>query len=693
MLLFPVLSILGLAAFTVAGHRSRPGPWVWWFGALLVHATLGSALNPSVFASWERTDDFLLSVALGLPVLLVLSQAALSARILCGTCVALSLAGLLDNIGFDVRAGVASLVNSDPMSEGVRIEIATGGESYIRSQRATSVWVLFLFWAALAAWRPATRRGWLAAAGIFVLTTLVVATGYSWATKLALVVSIGVFFATFWAPRFVLRMSLVVLLAVFLGAPFGAKAGWLWFEGNSEILAGFRELPHVVQRLALWEYWAEMTERHPWTGLGLYAYQELPRTPFHEVFGARPSYPEFSPYHSDLLSMGWRTDFPHNLPLHVWGELGAFGILLVTGFVASLLVNAAPTRPRDAGAAARVALLVAALLVFGVDRTAWTPQNVVQLVLTAGLAAGTLTAGDRRAPADALPGLTLRRERLLILAILLIGLLVAAGSGVRIYLADSRYTPDYTALDLERGVLRRRAEEIALDGQVVGNIDWFDFIDGGARSGQDAITVSGWAYDPTATGEALQVLLFRGSELFGVTRTGRTRSDVQRTSGLPNLDLLFTGYELRVPRPPGWHPHTKVSAVFLSPSGSASIARVTDPARQRMNALPVGASGFYVYVDENENALIYVRDECGEDNIGPTFFLHVVPVDRDDLPDSRGGYHFDNLDFFFDKHGSMKDGRCYAMRDLPDYDIAEISTGQFIPGRGRIWEERLTLDE
>ena len=698
-LLFPVMSILALVAFAVAGHRTRPGPWVWWFGALLVHATLGSALNPSVFASAGRAYDFLLSVALGLPILLVLGRAALGARILCGLCIVLSLAGLLDNVGFDVRAGVVGVVLPDPVSEEVLAETADPS-LHKRSQRATSVWALFLAWTALAALRPATRRDWLVAASVFVPVALVVASGYSWATKLTFIAGIGVFFVALYAPRFVLRTSLVVLLVVFLGAPLGAKTGWLWFTGHSEAVSrhsdigGFRGLrTSIVQRLAQREFWAELIERRPWTGFGLYANQELPHMSLPEVFGARPSYAEASRHFVSLRSKSTHTVFPHSFPLQMWGELGTFGILLVTGFVASLLVNAAPTRPRDAGAAARVTLLVTVLLVFGVDRSVWTPQNVVQLALTAGLAAGTLTTHERSVPAVALPGLSLRGERFLILFVLLIGLLVAVGNSVRSSLADRRYAPEHTTLDLERGLLRHRAEEIALDGLVVGYIDWLDFIDGGTRSGRGAIAISGWAYDSTATGEALQVLLFRGSELFGVTRTGRTRPDVQRTSGLPNLDLLFTGYELRVPRPLGWHPQTKVNAVFLSPSGSASIARVTDPARQRMNALPVGASGFYVYVDENENALIYVRDECGEDNIGPKFFLHVVPVDRDDLPDSRGGYHFDNLDFFFDKHGSMKDGRCYAMRDLPDYDIAEISTGQFIPDRGQIWEERLTFGE
>lgn len=584
-LLFPVLSIFALVAFAAAGHRPRPGPWVWWLGALLAYATLGSALNPSVFASWGRANGFLLSVALGLPVLLALSQAALGARILCGLCIALSLAGLLDNVGFDVRTGVAGLVIPDPVSEEVRAEIADI-VLHRRSERATSVWALFLAWTALAALRPATRRDRLVAAGVLVLAALVVATGYSWAALLTFIAGVGVFFAALYAPRFVLRTSLVVLLVVFLGAPLGAKTGWLWFTGDPEAtaypsgIAAFDNLQvRFMMRFSQWEYWAELIERRPWTGLGLYAYQELPYMHLHEAFGARPSNAESSwvyAFLSTKRSLG--AGFPHNLPLHVWGELGAFGILLVTGFLASLFVNAAPAGPRDAGAAARVALLVSVLLVFGVDRVVWTPQNVVQLALTAGLAAGTLTVGDRRRPAVALPGLTLRRERFLILAVLLIGLLVCVGNGARVHFADGRYAPEHTMLDVERGLLRHRGEEIALDGRAVG------FVDGVGRD-VDALTVSGWAYHPAATGEVLQVLVFNGAELLGVTRTGGARPDQQRMSSQPDLDMLFTGFRLRASWPPRRRLRAAVHAVFLDPNGSASIARVTDHARHRWNTL------------------------------------------------------------------------------------------------------------
>ena len=89
--------------------------------------------------------------------------------------------------------------------------------------------------------------------------------------------------------------------------------------------------------------------------------------------------------------------------------------------------------------------------------------------------------------------------------------------------------------------------------------------------------------------------------------------------------------------------------------------------------------------------LIYVNRQCDGENIGdlPRVFLHVYPVDADDLPDRRERYGFDNLDFRFDNHSVYRGGPCIAVRGLPDYPIARIHTGQFTSVRGdreTIWE-------
>ncbi len=95
---------------------------------------------------------------------------------------------------------------------------------------------------------------------------------------------------------------------------------------------------------------------------------------------------------------------------------------------------------------------------------------------------------------------------------------------------------------------------------------------------------------------------------------------------------------------------------------------------------PVIRSDFDVYL--SENTLGYVKDPCAPADTKAMFFLHLYPVDVNDLPDHRRGHGFDNLDFNFYKRGVILDGRCMATVAFPEYDIARISTGQYVPVAG-----------
>ena len=98
---------------------------------------------------------------------------------------------------------------------------------------------------------------------------------------------------------------------------------------------------------------------------------------------------------------------------------------------------------------------------------------------------------------------------------------------------------------------------------------------------------------------------------------------------------------------------------------------------------PAIRSGWDVYLVED--SLIYAKDHCGPEDAEPTFFLHLDPVDVNDLPIHRKLYGFDNLDFAFRNHLLLEGGVCVARRGLPDYGIASVRTGQFT-GEGQIWK-------
>ena len=103
---------------------------------------------------------------------------------------------------------------------------------------------------------------------------------------------------------------------------------------------------------------------------------------------------------------------------------------------------------------------------------------------------------------------------------------------------------------------------------------------------------------------------------------------------------------------------------------------------------PATRNVFDIYLGKGN--LIFVKDSCIRADTGAMFFLHLLPADVNDLPDHRKQYGFDNLDFYFDQHGGRFDGKCLAIRALPEYDIARIRVGQF-EGNSRFWTAEIPI--
>ena len=96
-------------------------------------------------------------------------------------------------------------------------------------------------------------------------------------------------------------------------------------------------------------------------------------------------------------------------------------------------------------------------------------------------------------------------------------------------------------------------------------------------------------------------------------------------------------------------------------------------------------------------ALRYARDNCVPAHLSARFFLHITPVDAADLAPGRAVHGYDNDDFsgYSPDDGAIDAaGRCVVERELPDYDIASIRTGQYIPAVGRrLWETQIDLEQ
>ena len=99
---------------------------------------------------------------------------------------------------------------------------------------------------------------------------------------------------------------------------------------------------------------------------------------------------------------------------------------------------------------------------------------------------------------------------------------------------------------------------------------------------------------------------------------------------------------------------------------------------------PAASAEFDVYVHEGQ--LSYVKEPCREGDILAPFFLHLLPADENDLPESSKPHGFENRDFDFGAHGGVFDEKCLATVPLPEYDIDGFRTGQYSPGEGRSWQ-------
>ena len=98
----------------------------------------------------------------------------------------------------------------------------------------------------------------------------------------------------------------------------------------------------------------------------------------------------------------------------------------------------------------------------------------------------------------------------------------------------------------------------------------------------------------------------------------------------------------------------------------------------------VARGGFDIYADSTR--LIYITTSCRHADLESPFFLHVYPADRVDIPENRRTLDFDNRDFQFNREGFSFGNHCAIIRNLPDYDIKSIRTGQYTTEEGEFWD-------
>ena len=137
--------------------------------------------------------------------------------------------------------------------------------------------------------------------------------------------------------------------------------------------------------------------------------------------------------------------------------------------------------------------------------------------------------------------------------------------------------------------------------------------------------------------------------------------------------------------------------VFLFDTGGIDTDGLTAGYRAVYDAITSGGYGAPMVRAEYDlfiadDKAVYYKSRCSAADTADKFFLHPIPEDRNDLPEERREYGFDNRDFDFMRRGAVIDGDCIAIAPLPDYPVAGIRTGQYVFGQGReIWSVAISF--
>ena len=158
------------------------------------------------------------------------------------------------------------------------------------------------------------------------------------------------------------------------------------------------------------------------------------------------------------------------------------------------------------------------------------------------------------------------------------------------------------------------------------------------------------------------------------------------SEALRALDGVWTRDKLQqyLADPQEFAPGTSMASPNISEAEAGAIANylhsLYPPGELVGDAAPAIEADFEVWLAEGQ--LVYWREDCAAEDVDAPFFLHLVPLDVGDLPESRQQFGFENLNFDFERYGTRDGETCLALVSLRTYDIAEIHTGQYVARDG-----------
>ena len=97
---------------------------------------------------------------------------------------------------------------------------------------------------------------------------------------------------------------------------------------------------------------------------------------------------------------------------------------------------------------------------------------------------------------------------------------------------------------------------------------------------------------------------------------------------------------------------------------------------------------FDVYLDGGD--LVYLKEPCAEEDTRGRFGLSAFPVDAVHFPEGEGRGH-QSLNFDFENHGVIFEGRCMARITLPNYAIRAMNMSQWLADGIGLWSKAVQM--
>ena len=103
---------------------------------------------------------------------------------------------------------------------------------------------------------------------------------------------------------------------------------------------------------------------------------------------------------------------------------------------------------------------------------------------------------------------------------------------------------------------------------------------------------------------------------------------------------------------------------------------------------PLARAGFDIYLDGGD--LVYLKEPCAEEDTRGRFGLSAFPVDAVHFPEGEGRGH-QSLNFDFENHGVIFEGRCMARITLPNYAIRAMNMSQWLADGSGLWSAAVQM--